>query len=189
MSGAGAFLAPEITLPASAEALARSRATRKLTLEALLVATEVVVVREEAVVPMVVDGVRRGRGVARVDGTGNLPVPPTVAVAAAAPNMTLPASAEALARSNATRYSTLGALLVVVLLAMGAVGMREEVVVVSAVMDGVRRGRGVARVDGTGNLPAPPTVVVAATVGAVVAVVAEGAAFSSLLFFSAFPPW
>ena len=47
-------------------------------------ATEVVVVREEAVVPMVVDGVRRGRGVARVDSTGNLPAPPTVADAAAA---------------------------------------------------------------------------------------------------------
>ena len=90
VSRAGAFLAPEITLPASAEALAWSRATRKLTLEALLVvvvllvATEVVFVREEAVVPMVVDGVRRGRGVARVDSTGNLPAPPTVADAAAA---------------------------------------------------------------------------------------------------------
>ena len=71
------------------------------------------------------------------------------------------------------------------LVAMGAMGMMEEVVV-SAVIDGVRRGRGVARVDSTGNLPAPPTVADAAAVGAVVAV---GAAFSSLLFFSALPPW
>ena len=69
--GAGAFLAPVITLPASAEALARSSATRKLTLGPLLVATGVVVVGKEAVVPMVVSGVRRGRVVARVDGTGN----------------------------------------------------------------------------------------------------------------------
>ena len=86
MSGAGAFLAPEITLPASAEALARSSATRKLTLGPLLlllVAAVVVVMGKEAVVPMVVSGVRRGRVVARVDGTGNLPPPPTIADAAA----------------------------------------------------------------------------------------------------------
>ena len=52
--------------------------------------------------------------------------------------------------------------------------------VVPMVVSGVRRGRVVARVDGTGNLPAPPTVADAAAVGA---------ALSSLLFFSALPPW
>ena len=63
----------------------------------------------------------------------------------------------------------------------------EEEAVVSMAMDWVRRGRGVARVDGTGNLVALPTVADAAAVGAVVAV---GAAASlSLLFFSALPPW
>ena len=133
---------------------------------------------------LVVDEVRRGRGVARVDGTGNLPAPPTVAVAAAAPDITLPASADALARSRATRKSTLGALLVVVELpvATEAVVVREveEEAVISVAMDGMRRGRVVARVDGTGNLPAPPTVADVAAVGTV---------FSSLLFFSALPPW
>ena len=114
---------------------------------------------------LVVDEVGRGRGVARVDGTGNLPAPPAVAVAAAAPDTTLPASAEALARSRATKKSTLGALLVEALpVATEAVVVREveEEAVISVAMDGVRRGRVVARVDGTGNLPALPTVAVAA---------------------------
>ena len=69
---------------------------------------------------------------------------------------------------------------------VGTMGMREEVVI-STPVDGVRRGRGVARVDSTGNLPAPPTVAdAAAAVGAVIAV---GVASLSLLFFSALPPW
>ena len=88
-----------------------------------------------------------------------------------APVITLPASAEALAQSSATRK--------------GVVAVGKEAVV-PVVVSGVRRGRVVARVDGTGNLPAPPTVADAAAVGAVVAV---GAASLSLLFFSALPPW
>ena len=86
-----------------------------------------------------------------------------------APETTLPASAEALALSRATRYGVVTVVAAVVL------------VVVSVVW----RGRVVARVDGTGNLPAPPTVAGAAAVGAVVAVVA---AFSSLFFFLALTP-
>ena len=111
-----------------------------------------------------VDEEGRGRGVARVDGTGNLPAPPAVAVAAAAPDTTLPASAEALARSRATKKSTLGALLVV------ALPVATEAVVVREVEEGA-------------------VISVATATAAVGAMVAVVSVFSSLLLFSALPPW
>ena len=78
--------------------------------------------------------------------------------------------------------------MVVGLTVVSAAVVRRELAVVSMVVDGTRRGRGDARVDSTGNLPAPPTVADAAVaVGAVVVVVA--AVSLSLLLFSALPPW